>query len=315
MADVAVAPEPSTGDSVETGLPELSQMSAEERQDWLVKGTPTTPIKKEATADSPPANPSAAAEKPAETAADPESAPPQEHKANKGAEARIKQLLAENKELREKAAKPPAEPAKTAEAAKVEPKNGRPVRPIFGDKDGETWSEFTVREDAYHEDLASFKAKELLESERSAEAKNRAVTESKKRWDGAIKEYGDGFPELVKTVVDATPEGLQMAISDLDDWPAVAVHLANHPDKLAEIVELFELSEVKAIARLGRIEAALSAKPASEVPATKAPRPATPIAGHKGAPPDPLRAAIEADDFPTYQRLQNEREIAARKRA
>ncbi len=111
-------------------------------------------------------------------------------------------------------------------------------------------------------------------------ADNKAQEASKVKWDAAVKTHGAEFPALMATAQKSAPEGLQLAISSLDDWSGVAVHLARDPAKLAELSAQYAANPYAAIAKLGRIEASL--KPATQ-PAAAAPLPAPPAKAGGGA--------------------------------
>jgi hypothetical protein len=159
-----------------------------------------------------------------------------------------------------------SEPAKTTEPAK----NERPKRPERSTFQG-TEAEYNAALDAHEQALEKW-----LES-RTEETVSRKFTERQAReaqmrqWDDAAAKHGAEFPALMATLAAATPPAMQEAISALDDWSTVAVHLAKNEDERAVLVELFKVSEKKAIAQLGKLEDRL--KPEAKAPAKQEEKP------------------------------------------
>lgn len=176
-----------------------------------------------------------------------------------------------------------SEPVKTPEAST---KSKRPEASEPG-HENETWDQYEARRDEW------VKGEALREFEERTEARE-AERASKERWDGAVKEHGAEFPSLMEAVRKVAPEGLQVAISQMDQWSQVAVHLAKNPAQLAELAGVFQQSPYKAIATLGRIEAAL-AKPEPKTQAAEAPlpKPIEKVGGNAAVSGDSLQDTLE----------------------
>ena len=181
-------------------------------------------------------------------------------------------------------AKSGSEPVPTTAA-----KDAKPVKPVFGE-DNQTWGD-------YQKALATYEAnyEKWLVSETRSQVKEEFTQQqikdtAAKRWAEAIKIHGADFPELMEHAQAGTPEGLQLAISALDDWSDVAVYLAKNPAKRAELVTKFKINPYAAIATLGRIEDSLkpAPKPVEAKPEVKPlpiphPLPAPPVKEGGGA--------------------------------
>lgn len=312
----------------------------EEHAAWMDKGTvPTVPAEKPdqaKPADTPPAPPAGAAraDEPAT-----ESAPvkTQEHK-GKGADARkaelnaeIQELLKKRNELRaEVQPKPDAKPDPSP-AAKLE----KPVKPVFGEKPDETWDQFEARQDAYHEALAEYKAKQILADERAANEKarkdaetaeaNKALEESwKERVSAAESKHAD-FAEVAFSETTPITPAMDGFILDSPVGPEILYRLGQNGS--AEGKRIAALGPFAAVRELVKIEQSIAqslatataeAPPATPVkapvtPITRAAKPATDLRATQAAPVDPLKAAIEAGDYTAYAELANRRDIERRR--
>ncbi len=170
-----------------------------------------------------------------------------------------------------------SEPAPTTEA------NGRPIKPTWAalSADGKSWADFEQALAKYETDHETWL---VAETERTVEKKltaRQAETAAKAKWDEAVKTHGKEFPELMEKAREIAPEGLQTAISSLDNWSAVAVYLAKNPGQLKELSAAYDANPVKAIATLGRIEASL--KTAPKAAAEPLPKPPTAVGGGASA--------------------------------
>lgn len=169
-----------------------------------------------------------------------------------------------------------SEPAKTTEPAK----NERPKRPERATFQG-TEAEYSAALDAHEEALEKW-----LES-RTKETVSRELTERQakeqqiREWNAATEKHGAEFPALMATLAQTTPAKFQEAVSALEDWSGVAVHLAKNEAERNALVELFKASPLAAIAKLGKLEDRLKpeAKPAPVKEETQLPKPIKPIGG------------------------------------
>ncbi len=158
-----------------------------------------------------------------------------------------------------------SEPEPTTEA-----KDSRPVKPVFGSKEGETWVQYQASLEKYENDRDAWfesKTRKAVEEEISSrDQKAKAAGE----WDAAVKAQGAEFPKLVEKTIVALHEGvgaegsafIQQALRDLDSWDSVASHLGKNPKELESLMAKYRERPRAAIAMLGRIEAGLA------VPAT-----------------------------------------------
>jgi hypothetical protein len=185
----------------------LSSMNAKERATWRQTGElpeakpKETKEAKETPAESSPAAKTEVTEPEAQKPAAESSAAPvvaeKEHKPNKGAEARIKELLADNKRLSaelETARKAPViAPAKTEEVAK----------PRRNDVDAKTGVALYASDDAFEDALEKYlvatvtanvnKANEKAASESRIKAQNEII---EKKWFNSIKIAKEKYPDF-----------------------------------------------------------------------------------------------------------------------
>lgn len=196
------------------------------------------------------------------------------------------------------------EPAKNTAPAKVE---GKPVRPVKPPKpeygvEGQTFADYEKaiekREADHDAALSAYETENeawlLAEAEKAAD-KRVAERQFQERFQRTVAEaekaHGKGFDGLRQRIVDNTPEGLQIEIGTLEDWPSIVAHLGN-PKNEAEMTALADMygrSPSAAIRELGRIEDRLK-KPDSTV--------STPATTPRLSPP-PVRAGGSASATPT----------------
>ncbi len=151
-------------------------------------------------------------------------------------------------------------------------KDSKPVKPVFGSKEGETWAQYQQSLEKYENDrddwVKSETRKAVEEELTSREQKSKAAGE----WDAAVKAQGADFPKLVEKTIVALHEGvgeegsafIQRALRDLDSWDSVASHLGKNPKALEALMAKYKERPVAAIAMLGKIEAGLASPPAAE---------------------------------------------------
>lgn len=187
--------------------------------------------------------------------------------------------------------------------------NERPKRPEPGEPghENETWAQFREREAKYDQQLTDYvKAEAVREIEQKAAATNAQKT-AQDRWDAAVAKHkaaGVDFPALMESARALAPEGLQVAISSLDNWDGVALHLAQNPDKLKDLAVSYQQNPTKAIATLGRIEAALT--PQGTKPATQEkplPEPLKKVGGSASASGQDLQSQIENGSMASVKAL------------
>jgi hypothetical protein len=212
------------------------------------------------------------------------------------AQAAIDRAVSERKAKEAEAAKlttdgKGSEPVKTPQPSTSE----KPKRPVLSEPghENETYADFVAREAKYNDELlpAWIKAEAKREFEQETTEREAKKTREQ-RWNEAVTKHGKDFPSQVEAVRAVAPEGLQVAISALDNWSGVAAHLGKNPGKLQELATLYAQNPTRAIATLGRIEAAL----------TTDPKPATPPAKEEKPLPEPIAkvggsASASGQDF------------------
>ncbi len=254
-----------------------------------------------------------------ESAAGPQQQDKKERVPDRGAEARIRELAAEVKALKEAAGKKDVS-AEPSTAPKVE----RPVKPVFGESghESETVDAFEARQEAHVQALVKYE----LAQERAANEKARLEADTK----AANETIENAWNERVEAAKSKHSDYAEVAFSkdlpispvmdgfilDSDVGPEILYYLGGHLDEGKAIAAM---PPYKATRALVKIETALSgeapapAKAPVVAPITKAARPAPHLAATNAAPADERRAAIEADDFTRFNEIENQR-LLARKR-
>lgn len=163
---------------------------------------------------------------------------------------------AKEEELRKLSGEKGSEPVKKPQSPET------PERPVVGEKghENETWDDYQVRERAYFDKRDEWLKAEAVKEFREIQARETAQRSAQEKYDAAVAKHGKEFPALMERARELAPEGLQVAVSSLDNWDTVAVHLAKNPAQLQELAQTFNQNPTKAIATLGRIEAALISK-------------------------------------------------------
>ncbi len=210
---------------------------------------------------------------------------------------------AEDKLAKLTADKSGSEPAPTTAPAATP---GKPVRPDLDTFAG-TYAEYQAalnKYDADHEAWLIAKTERTVEDRLTAQRRD---ADLKKDWDSATEQHGADFPELMKTLAANSPEELQLAISGLDDWSAVAAHLAKSPGELKALAARFKANPYAAVADLGRLEARLqqeskSPEPAKVLPAKVAKPLPPPPAKPGGAATATVGVDFEKADQSTFNR-------------
>ncbi len=172
---------------------------------------------------------------------------------------------AKEKELADITASGPAPVQKADTAVKKAPEHGEPGH------ESETWAEFQSRD---REHLRAEIAAETRKSVEQEFTQRHQEAAAKEKWSaavtaqtaaGTIKDAAE-FSTLMEKAQEIASVEMQKSISSLEDWAGVAVHLAKDPAKLKALAAEYEANPVRAIAKLGRIEASLKTapKPAAE---------------------------------------------------
>lgn len=330
----------------------LASLNDTQRKEWRTTGKlpdlPEAPPKKteaKTEADSSPAakeTPEPA--KAAETSAEP--VPAKEEHKPKGAEARIKELLAETKRLNaelETARKAPIiAPAKVEEVAK----------PRRTDVDAKTGQPMYATDEVFEEAMEKYlvakvtadvnKANAKAQSEARIAEQNRIIEQ---KWQNSLKIANENHPDFAKVldIGDETVNGkalknvfrnkdlktiksngvLDAWILDSEIGAEILYHLAKNP---AEIERIQSLSAFAAARELTKLEDKLSAstsaptkkeeKAESSSPnVTRAPAPAADVSGKATAPANEVEAALKRENFKSYKAAADAEEYAKRKKS
>ncbi len=218
-------------------------------------------------------------------------------------EAISKRKESEDKLAKLTAGKPGSDPAPTTAPAATEAK---PVRPDLDTFPG-TYAEYQkalLKYDTEQEAWLIAKTERTVAERFTAQQREQSL---QKDWDGAIEDHGADFGANMAMLAASSPEGLQLAISGLDNWSAVAVHLAKAPEELKALAAKWEQNQYAAVADLGKLEARLQtgtkppepAKVAPVKPAAKLPDPPAKVGGAASTVPS---VDLETADQGTFNR-------------
>lgn len=186
-----------------------------------------------------------------ETEAESEPAKPQDRGKPREtpAERRIKQLLAENKRLKQQVSPP---------ARKDEPKLEEPKRP--NEKDFDDYDKLETAREDYRMQYAAYVAKKAVAEDRAAQAKARDDAETAQK----EQELTESWSKRVKATIARNPEfkvgeaidavranpALDGFIVDSDIGPDLLLHLQAHPEEADRLRELAPYATVRAATKL-----------------------------------------------------------------
>lgn len=241
-------------------------------------------------------------------------------------EKRFQELTRHNKELKAKldaaeaklneTPKEVAKPESTP-AAKPDGKLAAPVRPIKPKQDAfATWEEYQAAldkhdeaKDQYYEDLADFKLKQAEEQRVSKDQGDKFAVV----WDQRVAAALAKHPDLHEVMGDELPPHNDTAkgfILDSEIGPEIMRHLKINLD---EALRIEKLNPYRTAAALRDIEASLQ-KPVAAGPkrVPAASKPPTEV-GTNASAIDEVEEAGAAGDYARYKRLQNAKDIAAKR--
>ena len=174
-----------------------------------------------------------------------------------------------------------SEPVKQTAPPKAE---GKPKRPVYGDKEGEAWNQYETRL-AEYEDARDEWVKQQARAEfEDSQKQQRFKTETDKVWEKARKDFSN-FDEAREAFVKATPEPLQLAMSQFDNWPAIAVHYEDQAAELDTLVRQFKANPTMAIVTLADLSKSLKPTSKAKAPAEELPEPFESVGGNASAVP------------------------------
>ncbi len=188
-----------------------------------------------------------------------------------------------------------SQPEPTSEQAT----DGKPVRPKETDFTtmGEYWAARAEFEDKFEAWVFS-ETRKMVVAEMTAAQLGRETQQAVAE---AVKTHPD-FQQHADMIVANSPEPIQLAISALENFAAVTVHLGKHPEELAQIVQSFQANPYAAVAQLGKLDAKLSApKQAVVAPKGAAPLPPPPKVVGGGANASTPKVDLETADFKTMK--------------
>jgi hypothetical protein len=297
--------------------PEMESWTDAQRTDWLKTGEPP-----KAEDSAPSKQETSAGDNKSESGPASEAGETQREPKRGTAEARIKELLAENRKLKE--SQKPAQTQQQAEVPQTQKPTqqtppaaeGRPVRPKYESFD--TVGEYEAAEDKYIEELAAWKA-DQRDAEKTAAAKQAEAQKAGQQRAEGWKAKQDAFrkqtADFDEVVAAADNEPCSDAIRDFclesEIGPAVQYALAKDVELLRK---LSDMSDVAAVRELTKLEMGLAGGMPSQTPAPKktttaASKPPTELSGRSNAPEDEAKAALEAGDFDRYRRVMNARDL------
>lgn len=264
---------------------------------------------------------SAPADAPEETAnpdapdSDPEETQEQIRKGSP-AEKRIKQLLAEKKELERKlaaAAKPDVMPASSAApVAESAPQVSK--KPAIDDKKPDGTAKYATYEE-FLEDLADWKAEQRLESARKQYEQQAQVQKVQESIEGARKRYGDEFDSVIEPTAgaingnQAIPLDVKRMIAQSDVLPELLYTVGSDQKTMQELVRLAKINPAQAIRYIATLEVGIRQElatpepdPREETPApeqrrTAAPKPPSPVTGGSSRAFDVSDESLSTDEW------------------
>lgn len=266
--------------------------------------------------------PSDAGEKPAEASPDSETGSTADQKPRSNAETRVQQLLRERHELRQRIAAMERPPQ--TQVAKVE----KPKLPVLDDYNslGE-YNKALTEYDAKNEEYFKQLAKQTFEEDQRQKQQqyqqtliqqhNRAVEEGwGAKQEEAIKRHAD-YEDAVKNpevlaLMEAAP-AMDSFLLDSEIGADMLYHLATNSDDAKRIAKLSPWNQARELVKLeAKVFEQIKASGPKKV--TSAPPPERQLSGSRSSPSDRVASALSNNDFAAYEREQNQRDIAARRR-
>lgn len=311
MNDETVVAESSAADDVFGG----QQPTMEEYNSFRQSGELPARFKPAEPAESAPAD---EPEEKAEAAGDEpeteqESAPDeaQEQPLTKGAEKRIKQLLAKTKELEAQLAKQDVKQEVKAESSTVQATRNKPTAE---DKAADGNPKYSTYED-FVEDLADWKAEQRIETVKREQAQQEAMKALNSTLEKARERYEDAddviFP-AAKTISEAKiPRAVKEVFEGSDLFVDLCYVVGSDPDELKKFIKLAETNPRAAIGKVFDYERGIKEElgktkdggKAPEPKKTSAPKPPSPVNGASSRAFDVSDESLSPDE---WMRKRNE---------
>lgn len=179
---------------------------------------------------------------------------------------------AKEQELASLKGKPGSEPEKHTEPAK----DAEPQEPDLATFSGNL-AEYNAAMKEFRQQYRDWVKNETAATVKQ-ELQQQQLNEARKQaWDEATVKHGKDFPAMMDSLAENTPVDFQRAVSDLDDWSGVAVHLAKNEAERNALVAEFKLRPFAVIAKLGKLEDRL--KPEAKASTETLPKPLKPVGG------------------------------------
>lgn len=319
------APAESSPAATEVAAPEsfeqlLAQATEAERLQWQLNGTVPTPKggKPDTSVAAPAAAETAPEPEPGTSTMKQETAEERSKRDKEHNERRFRRLVresAQHKALADRLAEENAALRQGKPESAPGPQSQEPVMPDIETFEG-TVPEFKAAMSDYRKALVQYEQTRLNQSiaAQKTQAAQKAAREQYQADLVKFKAQHEDFDEHLEAVteLDETAPHLSDAIIASGSAPALIYYLGQHSE---EMEKLAGMSERAGILALGKILAGLNteAPPAPKVKTTtSAPHPGKTIGGTSTAVKDPIKAAEDAGDWVTYNRLMNEMELGRR---
>jgi hypothetical protein len=272
--------------------------------------------------------------------------PPPQRQA--GADARLREILADLKQAgltpselktfkreaqREAERKPESRPEPRQEAAPPPQQKGPepPKKPVYSEY--EDWEKYEAAKDKYTEDLADYKVQLAIAKDRQ----DRAQAESQKTWQTKLAEASERYGAEAETAIVDTARAIS---GDQDIHPAVKAILddssvltdllyvmGSNESSMKEFVSLARSNPGQAIRKAvllerlvleelakqkggGTPERAEDGKFQAAKKISQAPPPPREVNGRAGPPPDETESAVKNNDFRSFREAENRKAIA-----
>jgi hypothetical protein len=248
---------------------------------------------------------------------DPEDAQEQPPKTPEAAK-RIKQLLAEKKELERKLEEAAKKDGKTESSPAPAPQPTARVKPKPEDTDSEGKPKYKTYEE-YGEALAAYIVDERLEAAEKRQAEQKALETLKGKLDEARTRYEDADRVIFPTAQAIQAAKIPPIIKDLfaksDLYPHLCYVVGSDPEELKGFVSLAQTSPRAALAKLFEYERGITEElakgataaedgKAPEPKRTSAPKPPTPVGGGSSRAFDVSDESLSADEWARRRNAQ-----------
>lgn len=221
-----------------------------------------------------------------------------------GAEKRIKQLLAKQKELEVQLAQKGVTPVPPT----VQPTQYTRPKPTADDKVSDGTSKYSTYED-FVEELADWKAEQRMVAAQREYQQNAAQTALQGKLDEARTRYSDADEVIFPAVKSISESAIPLIVKDVFDKSDVFVDLCyvvgSDPDELKSFISLAQTNPRAALAKVFEYERGIkeelsraskdTATPEKKI--TSAPKPPSPVGGSSSRAFDVSDESLSADEW------------------